>query len=151
MHLLFWPLSLKGVSNKWVSDWRRLREWWEGKKEGGNMKEPSSQFSSLRLPQLLFSLSFAITFHCHSCLQSPLTTCAALPSHLFVPSLLHPHKWLSETGQVLENSPWSPTCLIQGLAHCTKTSNTLPTHCKGHPVSPSNTHTHTKNMSIMQH
>ena len=86
---------------------------------------------------------------------TPLTTCAALPSlarslahsHslpplLFFPSLLHPHKWLSETGQVLQNSPCSSTCLIQGLAHCTKTSNTLPTHWDTRTHTHTHTHTH---------
>lgn len=115
------------------------------------MKALSSHFSSLRLPQLLFSLPPTITFHCHSSLQSPLNTRAALPSPplpslnpslLFLFFLLNPHKWLSETGQVLQNSPWSATCLIQGLAHCTKTSNTLPTHWEGHSLSLSHKLTH---------
>lgn len=62
----------------------------------------------------------------------------SLSSSSSLPLFLHPHKWLSETGQVLQNSPCSSTCLIQGLAHCTKTSNTLPTHWER------STHTHTR-------
>lgn len=143
--------KFEGVSNeKWVSDWRRLRMVRErGEKRGKIWRHRHLIFPPSGSPSCC-SPSFAITFHCHSCLQSPLTTCAALPSKLFVLSLLHPHKWLSETGQVLQNSPWSSTCLIQGLAHCTKTSNTLPTHCEGHPASPSKTYT-LINMGIMQH
>lgn len=112
-------------------------------------------------PQLLFSLplplalsllppphpSLAITSHCHS--SPPITpnhscrppSLPLSPTSFFPP--FNPHKWLSETGQVLQNSPWSSTCLIQGLAHCTKTSNTLPTHREGHSLRSALRHTHT--------
>lgn len=127
VHLLFWPLSLRG----WVM---RSVSVIEGGWENGEREKKGERW---RHRHLIFppcgsssccSPSLAITFHCQSCLQSPLPTRAALPSERFLPSLLHPHKWLSETGQVLQTSPRSSTCLIRGPAHCTKTSNTLPTH-----------------------
>lgn len=120
------PGRLWDEGQGWRDGWEKETER-EKRQERRNMKALSSNFFSLRLPQLLFSLPLSITFHCHSSLRSPLTTCAALLlswpalrslacSHSSsFPLFLHPHKWLSETGQVLQNSPCSSTCLIQGL------------------------------------
>lgn len=66
-----------------------MRDGERGRKYEGTV---ISVFLPSAAPAVVLPLSLAITSHCHSCLQSPLTTCAALPSQLFGPSLLHPHK-----------------------------------------------------------
>lgn len=84
------------------------------------LQAPPAALLSLPLDHFSLSLIFPTTAN-HLCCHSPSTAC---PIRSLAP-FLYPHKWLCEAGQVLWNSACSSTCLIQGLAHCTKTSNTL--------------------------
>lgn len=164
----FWPLILKGVTNgkRGDSAWPawEAAEWrtWAGGRQGrrgrqrrARKKKYEGAVISFFLPPappavVLPSSRPPLRNHFSLSLIPPITPnhscCPPLPgclSPLLVPSLFNPHKWLSETGQVLQNSPRSSTCLIQGLAHCTKTSNTLPTHWEGHSLRLALEHTHT--------
>lgn len=138
--IVFMTFKVEGVSNEERGDsagsvceaaeWRAGTERWmrESHRKRGNIRK--KKYEGSVIPFLLppappavvlspffnhFSLSLIcpITPNCLCC--PPPSQPRSPPRRLSLSFFLHPHKWLSETGQVLQNSPCSSTCLIQGL------------------------------------